>query len=397
MSAFHPRRFSRPEVIRRIAPDHLLQFLDPYREYLLSRGVRLPAAAPLGRFDYEGLCQVLLHPDNHTPREMIEALFFINEMSKPEGFDALQDALVDAGLEVEIGEEVTSADLAVQVWLKAPALLERLHAEQLLFHPRSFEYFRTSHSPIPPFRVPDAVAIQALENALDDWFAMKRRGRCSRVFVFVKPDNVWFLVRHGEPFTRESAIQEGKSTCVFFRPERHDVLVYNPIHGEMRIHARSKGEKELYRKQFGAHLFGDPNYFDASGRFSFEQLQKHGADALVCSDIEGMEWVRLKKVRFFRGGEFVENEVLEAEDIFAAMARRKAPFPINITITRCKFEIQFSDSRTPRMVTISSKSKVEFRRDDDAGILEEWMRRRGFIVFEEKDAHGKGFVDVAQN
>ena len=51
MSAFHPRRFSRPEVIRRIAPDHLLQFLDPYREYLLSQGVRLPAAAPLGRFE----------------------------------------------------------------------------------------------------------------------------------------------------------------------------------------------------------------------------------------------------------------------------------------------------------------------------------------------------------
>jgi len=32
-------------------------------------------------------------------------------------------------------------------------------------------------------------------------------GRASKVFSYVKDDFVWFLVRHGEPFTRESILR----------------------------------------------------------------------------------------------------------------------------------------------------------------------------------------------
>jgi len=45
---------------------------------------------------------------------------------------------------------------------------------------------------------------------------------------------VWFLVRHGEPFTRESIVKDGESSSVYYRPEKYDVLVYNPETGEIR-------------------------------------------------------------------------------------------------------------------------------------------------------------------
>ncbi|MCB2141485.1 hypothetical protein KQH29_00935 [bacterium] len=395
MSAFNPRRFSKPETLRRIAPDRLLEFLTPYQDYLSARGVDLPAGHPDG-LDYDALCQILLNPDSRTPQEMIEALFYIDQLSTQEGFDALQDAIADMDLDVHIGEDAAHADLAIQVWLKEPAILERLHAEQFLFHPRSFEYFRTTKSPVPPFEAPGKETIRALEHSLDDWFAKKRRGRTSRVFVFAKPDFVWFLVRHGEPFTREAAIREGESTSVHYRPEKFDVLVYDPTIGEIRMNARSKGEKQLYREKFGFHLFGSANYFDGESRFSLEPLRESGAASLICTDVDGMEEVKLKEIRFFRGGLFKEMEIRKAEDIFAAMQQRDASFPNRVPITRCTFEVLFSDSKTPRMVTISSRNKAQFKRDDDAVILETWMKRRGFIAFEEKDTDEAAVLAVAQ-
>jgi len=348
--------------------------------------VELPSLDSLGGFDYDELCCVLLNPDSHTPREMIEALFYINEMSTHEGFDALQEAIAGTDLDVEIGQDTAPADLAVQVWLQEPALLERLYAEQFLFHPRSFEYFRTTSYPIPPFKEPDSETIRVLEQALEEWFVKKRRGRTSSVFVFVKPDFVWFLVRHGGPFTREAATREGKSTSVCYRPEKYDVLVYNPENGEIRMNARSKGEKQLYREKFGLHLFGDAHYFDGESKFSLEPLRLDGTESLVCSDVDGIDRICLKEIHFYRGGEFNEVEICKAEDFFAALEKRSGFLPERAPIIRCTFEIQFSDSKTPRMVTISSRNKVLFKRDDDAAIIEDWMRRRGFIAFKGWDA-----------
>ncbi len=396
MSAFNPRRFSRPETLRHIAPHHLLEFLNPYREYLSSRKVRLPDALPLDGLDYDALCLVLLNPDSHTPPEIIEAMFYINGLATPEGFDALQNAIEGTDLDVEIPPDATPSDLAIQVWLKDPALLERLHAEQFLLHPRSFEYFRTTRSPVPPFVEPHVETIRILEHALDEWFVKKRRGRTSRVFVFVKPDFVWFLVRHGEPFTREAAILEGESTSVHYRPEKYDVLVYDPQSGEIRMNARSKGEKQLYREKFGFYLFGDVHYFDGQSKFSLEPLRLDGVGSLVCSDVTGMDWVRLKEIHFYLGGEFQEVEILKADDVFATLERRGGSLPDRAPITRCTFEIQFSDSKAPRMVTISSMNKAMFKRDDDALVLEDWMRKRGFIAFEDWDADEEEPLALAQ-
>jgi len=110
--------------------------------------------------------------------------------------------------------------------MKDRDLIERLHAEQFLFRPRSFEYFRATNGSIPEFEEPSEETIHALETDLDEWFSKKRRGRASKVFVYVKPDCVWFLVRHGEPFTRESIIKDGESSSVYTQPGTLERIQY---------------------------------------------------------------------------------------------------------------------------------------------------------------------------
>ncbi len=163
------------------------------------------------------------------------------------------------------------------------------------------------------------------------------------------------------------------------------------------MNARSKGEKRLYRETFGFYLFGDRNYFNAQTRFSLEPLRESQEDSLVCSDIEGMEWVRLQEIRFAHGGEYEEIEIRKAADIFAAMERRGELFPQRAQITHASFEIRFSNSNTARKVTISSENKAQFKHDDDVEILEEWMKRRGFISFKEEEAYEMELLAMAMS
>jgi hypothetical protein len=385
MATFNLRRFSKPGMLRRIDPEHLIAFLEPYADYFSNRGVELPSTDNGDELDYKALSQALLNPNASTPDDLAEALYYVNEMSTQEGFDSLQEAIADTDLDVVIGKNAAHADLAIQVWIQDQDLVERLHAEQFLFRPRSFEYFRTNNGSVPEFRVPPTETIRAMEAELDEWFAKKRRGKHSKVYVFPKEDYTWFLVRHGKPYARESVIEAGESSAQYFRPEKFDVIVYNPVHGEIRMNAETKGEKELYRTKFGKYFFGDSEFFNGKSKFTLEPLREVGEDSILCDDIDGMEWVRLKEYQIYHGGTQKDVEIRKAEDIFASLRQRERSMPRSGTISRASFLIKFKDSKNARTVKLSSANRAQFKRDDDAEIIEQWMTNRGFIVMNSED------------
>lgn len=387
MATFNLRRFSKPGMLRRIDPEHLIAFLEPHANYFSGRGVELelPSTDNGDELDYNALSQALLNPNATTPDDLAEALYYVNEMSTQEGFDSLQDAIADTDLDVVIGENAAHADLAIQVWMQDRDLVERLHAEQFLFRPRSFEYFKTDNGSVPNFEEPPTETIRALEADLDEWFAKKRRGKHSKVYVFPKEDYTWFLVRHGKPYARESVIEAGESASQYFRPEKFDVIVYNPALGEIRMNAETKGEKELYRTKFGQHFFGGSDFFNGKSKFTLDPLREVGEDSLLCDDIDGMDWVRLKEYQIFRGGSQKEVEIRKAEDIFASLNERERSFPQGGPITRASFLIKFTDSKNARTLKISSGNRAQFKRDDDTEIIEQWMTNRGFIVTDSED------------
>lgn len=75
----------------------------------------------------------------------------------------------------------------------------------------------------------------------------------------------------------------------------------------------------------------------------------------------------------------------KAEDIFASLEERDRTIPNGGRLSKASFQIKFSDSKTPRTVTLSSGNRAQFKRDDDAEILEEWLIRRGFIIVDSED------------
>ena len=116
----------------------LLVLLLPHAAYLESRGVMLPPIED-GEIDLVMLSGVLMNPDENMPPRLVDALYLINEMATDEGMDALVEAVQQSGLTLVAGASATPADVAVEVWLKWPDLLDRKHAENLITRPRSFE------------------------------------------------------------------------------------------------------------------------------------------------------------------------------------------------------------------------------------------------------------------
>lgn len=383
MATFQLRRFSNPSTLRAILPERLLAFLAPFQEFFNARGYALPLAEPGVEIDYPALVDIFMSPDMSTPRSLLDGLFLVDEMSTPEGMDALLEAATAAGRSLDPGADSSPADIAVQVWLLDSDILERKHAEQFLFKPKSFEYYQTESDEPPSLTRPTLATRRNLERDLDDWFEEKKRGRGSRVFVYPNDDEVWFLVRHGEPFKREESLQGSDVSSVCYRPLKYDVIVYDCRCGELRINARLVGEKKKYRELFGEHLFGDKNCFPGTDKYTLEPLRELGPDAMACGDVDGIDWIVLTEIQYFWGGSQGEIEIRKAADVFAALEARGRPMPEKARIIKAVFKVKFTESKTPRPVKIRPSNIAEYARDQDAPVIEQWLRLRGFLANEE--------------
>ena len=382
MPTFKLRRFfSQPAILRGIDPENLLALLADHAAALEAAGLALPDVGTALGFDYELLTRLMMAPDR-LPAKLCEAFYFIHQMATPEGMECLLEAAERATPPIEIvgNPGPTPGDVAVQVWLKNRELLESIHAKQFLQSVRSFHSFGTAVVPVPRPRDPMAY-VDKIKRDLDHFFAKKKRGRHTKIFPYVQDDSIMFLVRHGDPFERKAGIDDrGESVGVYYWPEKFDVLVLDPVDGELRIHTRNKSEWEEYRTVFGRHLYGDRNFFSVGTKYTLEPLQTIGEDALA--PIDGIERVVLSEVYFSWAGDGLgrDNENHKSDDVFFAFKVRCRQFPQGPLITKARFCVTFSDSDKPRNVTIKLPNEAQYMRDDDSVIVEKWLKARGFII-----------------
>jgi hypothetical protein len=388
MATFTLRHFSSAESLQAVQARYLMDLLDKHAAYFATRGVDFGSFNGHGP-DYEAIAAVLMTPDEQTPSELIDDLYYVDEMATADAMDGLLEAATAAGVKLDVGDEPTPADVAVQVRLRAPALLEQKHAEHfLLQRRRTFEYFQSPDGVDTKYRAPGAKKQRIFEDTLGVRLEAMKRGRTCKLFVFPRPDGVWFLVRRGDPFKREGSIEKTGMTSVYYRPEKYDVLKYDQGLGELSVNA--EGNKKLvalYRELFGELLFGDPKRFPNTAKYTLAPLQDDGADALICSDVEGIDTITLKEVQILWGGPQGEVEIRRARDLFEALKGRKKELPKG-RLVKASFLVKFTDAKTPRTVTIRPQNIASYTRDSDASIVETWLTARGFVksVPEAQDA-----------
>lgn len=380
MASFNPRKFAAPDRLREIAPAKLEALLLPWREYLVGRGFEFRISTT-AEVDYPGLANILMQPDATTPAALIDALYYVHEVASADDMDQLIAAIRSRGLPVADDAATTPIDLAIDVWMAAPDMVRAHHAEAIAMRQENFEYFGPSQPTPGVSPIMDDELRRRLESGCDDWFESHRRGRGCRMFVISRSPRTWILVRHGLPMRREASQKDdGGVGTEFYRPQRHDVLIYDQRSGELGVNAGTKGERNLYLRTLGAHLFSGENHFAPAKRFALDPLITHGAQALSVDDVDGIKRVRLVEFRRYWGGASRESETRRAEDVFAALAARNRELSAGGRLTSATFKVAFEESEKERSVTIRPPAIARYERNDDSELIERWLRRRGFIL-----------------
>lgn len=378
MPTFNPRIFTHPDRLKHIAPARLLAFLDPWRAYFTARGVDL-SSLDSEDLPLEDIAQVLMTPDATVPEDMVNALYYVHETASHESMEALLEHAAAAGIDIDDDTETSAADVAVQIWLVDPMLLQRQHAETVAFKRSNFMYFAGSGG--REGAVPQMTDEQRLEmqDRMDAWFEKKRRGRRCRIFAFPRGTKVWFLVRHGLPMRREGKhLDDGEGGIAFYRPQQHDVLIYDAETDEIGINAGTKGERQLYLETIGEVLFGSDEYFDRSERFTLNPLLDYGPKALECSDIDGLATVRLVEIGRFFGGSQRVSDSLKADDFFKAFEESWLEQLDRGALMYAIFKVKLDGAKRERSVTIRPANIARYERDSDTDVIEAWMKARGF-------------------
>jgi hypothetical protein len=122
--------------------------LHHFQNYLAQRGLSIEPDGESG-IDYQALAEILTNPDAAMPRELMDGLYYVHEMSTTETMIVLIDEAPPGLLSFPPDVDPTPADVAAQVWVKDRVLLERKHSEQYLVRPKSFTSYQGANgSPV---------------------------------------------------------------------------------------------------------------------------------------------------------------------------------------------------------------------------------------------------------
>jgi hypothetical protein len=383
---------NKPGILKRIGRPLLTRFFEQFAADFNSNGLALPPPELADADYFNSLAQLLMRPEA-LPDALNEALVAVDDLSAPQGFEALERSPGWPARQPLLKPDSTREDIALQLWLADSKFLISVHNQLRLARLTVFEY--ASHpngaasSPLP-IRLGegsgvraslDKSAILSLTFALDSWFATNHRGsETTRIEVYPLRDEYWFLIRHGDLFIRAPRVRQQTTEILHYRPERDDVVVYSPALEEIRVNARTQGERELYIQQFGLHLRGSLEHFSHRAPYTLEPLRTHGASALDPDGLDGISNITLRELEIVLNNNQRETITHEAEDIFCCHRdpRGTSPIPNDGYLARAIFNLQFAGASKAHPVEIRLPNVLKLSRRCDPHAVQDWLIKRGF-------------------
>jgi hypothetical protein len=160
--------------------------------------------------------------------------------------------------------------------------------------------------------------------------------------------------------------------------------VYNIERDEIRIHTSSKGERELYRAEFGQRLRGDAAYFSERKSFVLDPLRNDVEKALSVDGLPEVKKITLLELEMSFGGEFDDRTVRKSDDMVASAAQRSKDgkvikaVPDTGNLVRAIFEVEFANSKKPRKVHLRPPDELRLGRHGDLKVVQDWLTKREF-------------------
>ena len=112
-------------------------------------------------------------------------------------------------------------------------------------------------------------------------------------------NEAWFVVRHGGPPIRMGVYEGEDAVSKFLVPEAYDGIVFNKVHGELRVNSKEDRVMQyLYVSMFGELLTGNEDFFGRGTVFHPEVVATMRRDTLVWNDNTKIDSIRLSGVGY---------------------------------------------------------------------------------------------------
>lgn len=383
MATLPLRSITNPDILSGFDAAILRQVLDPFRDFLAGLGFVLPPDAGVS-LDVTSLATALLGAGDTFPAELADALHTIVETGVATQMGAIEVAARRAHLDLGVtdGATITPIDLAARLWLRAPDLLKRIHAEMSIPAIRRFESWHCVGEDIPEFTLPnEEQTVVPWTHDLEQILVDHQFGTGVRIFVCPSGRLVYFLIRHGATVQRVAVhCDDGQVDSLLYRPAVTDVLRYDPASGELGLHLQksSKWLSEAIRATFSLHLFNRPHLFTGERRHTLAPIRERGREALDCDGIANIESVELTELEI-SFGELLDYRVIhKATDVFAALETQSLAVTSLPEPRAAKLVFTLANGTT-RKVSLRVPNVAVYQREGDDDVIGVFLKERGFI------------------
>jgi len=257
------KRFTKPQFLREIGRPLLREFLDRFKGEGATPKIILPDVGLEDEPYFKALATVFVEPDP-LPGEMIDALYAVEELASESGQERLEAAREQGTLALDWKDDATRAEMAVQAWMAAPEVVAQVHNELKLGRVSSFEYFGAAEPEDPKLRFAkiEAKRLRLFAGDCDDWFKEHNRGKgTTDICLHEIEGSSGSWCGTGTRSCERPKWTAGKLAMLHFRPAKDDVVVYSPERDEIRIHAGTRGEREMYRTSSARACLANPIIF----------------------------------------------------------------------------------------------------------------------------------------
>lgn len=355
-------------------PKYIAPLLRRYARYFKRQGVDVSALDNADATDRK-LLEVLTQPNETMPSELREALHILDRVADEVGRNRIQAELDGSRLGIRGVADLTPGEFAIAVYLRKPDLIQSCYDMTVGEKVRQFDEFQSRSNRKLTLSAAQRKESQ-LKRALSGWFVDQGRGGLCDIHVYTEEDEIVFLITHGRNYRSVGTVeQDRRRSRLTYRPQKHDVVMFNMQTHILKVNAQFQNEKDLYRRCFGEVLFGDPINFPGTDIYSLRPMQRQNFKLKLTADIRN---ARVSEVWILVQDEHRLLERCSAYDILESARRQGRPNLQQGEIIRSTILIRYATGGRERKLELRPPNVADYDRDRDAKVTERFIEENGF-------------------
>ena len=356
----------RKKLFAQIDHEHLVQFLDPIKDYLESKNMWITE-----KNEFPECLATHLQSADDCPKEALNKverdLYVISLIAKEECSDDIKKHLTRFDLKDNIFQ------LAGKLLLENPQACEKIASQIFAEQAYNSEYYMPSVQ-IPGVELLSKTQLDSLKAKLEEFFYDEGKSTFASVFQHDCDEYIYLCVEHGHIRTVEISVEKNKTKNLSYRPFAQDIIRIKKSTGEMVLHLEKNSVKTVKKyKILIGNVIVPKGEMSEYKKFSLEPLNK-GKEALALGNLDKkINLVTLTRFNFkgrdkngYIGGSSCHEE-----------AERLGKEGVKFTAADLSFWFPNMKKAIPLHLTSNHKGKVPICPQYE--LIEEFLVQNGFL------------------